>query len=1104
MITKNIATNFHNDSLIKATGKYVMGKWVLTRLAKREIDYQFLVHYHPYVDALIEKLNTDGLEAMLDVNWQAGLIKNLGDTSNATDPAIYTPGDTVIAPFPEEDIDVSDNGAYSIYNWELFFHAPLIIAIHLSQNQRFAEAQRWFHFIFDPTSTDSTPDPAQKFWKFLRFREETKAEFIQDMLNELSNPVETDLKKQIETSIQAWRDNPFQPFVIARGRYLAFQLNVIMKYLDNLLAWGDNLYRQDTIETLNEATQIYVLAANILGPKPQQIPMRGATTPKTYAQLKASGIDKFGNALVDMENDFPFNVTPTTTTTSNEDAVSSVFGIGRSLYFCVPQNSTLLGYWDQVADRLFKLRHCMNFDGVVQQLPLFDPPIDPGMLVKAVASGLDIASIVNNINQPVSNIRGGLLLQKALELCSEVRAMGNSLLAALEKGDAEHVGLLRQQYEVKVLNLAQDVKFLQWKEAEAATEALIKSRNTVFERYRHYKMILGTATSDLDPLKSVTLARQELTADNYDAVYDAWVSQYGQDITDEAYRVETSVGGLMEFAGNAVTSVFGGQLGQTLPLNKNENAELNIFLPTSDTFNELSMILQLATPILGLIPQFNAHGTPLGVGAAVGFGGVQLAKASKEGAKISKDVANAFESSANRASKLAGYYRRAEDYVLQANLAGSDLMQFGRQIISSLIREQITKKEYDNHVRQIDAAQGIQDFLSSKFTQEELYTWMQGELSKSYFDCYKFAFDTAKRAEQTLKYELMRSEFDSTDFIQFGYWDSSRKGLLAGEALYLDLKRLELAYHDQNLREYEITRHVSLVRLDAMALLQLKATGSCQFSIPEWLYDLDMPGQYMRRIKTVSVSIPCIAGPYAGVHAKLSLLRSSIRVSSILGDDYARSTTSDDDRFRDFNGAIQSMVTSTAQNDSGLFELNLHDERYLPFEGAGAISSWRLDLSRDIPQFDFETIADVIVHVKFTAREAGALKTAAVAAVKETLQTAGTLLQLTTLNYDFSQAWYKFTSAASDADRKLDLAVGKDRFPYWVNPMGMDDNLVATFCCIDWQKNKLTLATATITLAGDATAGWTASVDNSSPVFPFLKKNLAGKVYMALSFAMKS
>ena len=56
--------------------------------------------------------------------------------------------------------------------------------------------------------------------------------------------------------------------------------------------------------------------------------------------------------------------------------------VGPTLYFCIPRNDKLLGYWDTVADRLFKIRHCMNIEGVVRQLPLFEPPIDPALLVQ--------------------------------------------------------------------------------------------------------------------------------------------------------------------------------------------------------------------------------------------------------------------------------------------------------------------------------------------------------------------------------------------------------------------------------------------------------------------------------------------------------------------------------------------------------------------------------------------------------------------------------------------------------------------------------------------------------------------------------------------------
>ncbi len=58
----------------------------------------------------------------------------------------YKPAAAVRRPYPVKDLDFSVSGAYSIYNWELFFHAPLLIAIHLSQNQQFQDAQNWFHY----------------------------------------------------------------------------------------------------------------------------------------------------------------------------------------------------------------------------------------------------------------------------------------------------------------------------------------------------------------------------------------------------------------------------------------------------------------------------------------------------------------------------------------------------------------------------------------------------------------------------------------------------------------------------------------------------------------------------------------------------------------------------------------------------------------------------------------------------------------------------------------------------------------------------------------------------------------------------------------------
>jgi hypothetical protein len=509
--------DYHNKVLSQqiATEKL---RWVVSFVDQRTVDYRFAAHYHPYCDALIEKLNSDGLPALLDPVYQSGLAKPLA-------PALYQPGPTVLGDFPREEIDVSDDGPYSIYNWELFFHAPLLVAVHLSTNQRFEDAQRWFHRIFDPTSTDKTIDPPQRFWRFLRFRQETTPSSSPTFCRNWPRPGLGDQAAHGEEHPGLAR----QAVPAARHSPRAVP-GVPAQRADEVPRQPHRLGRQPVPagHRRNDQRGDTDLRSRRQPARAQTAEgaPRRKSVPRSYAQLKAAGIDKFGNALVELENEFPFNSSASGGGDASSSGAEAAFGIGRSLYFCIPQNDKLLAYWDKVADRLFKIRHCQNIEGVFRQLPLFDPPIDPGALVRAAAAGLDIASIVNNINQPLSTIRGPMLLQKALDLCSEVKALGSSLLSALEKGDAEHIALLRQQHELSTLNLARDVKFLQWKEAEAATQSVLRSRATVWERFRHYKRILGASDADIDAVKTVDLQRSTLTEENFDSVFGDLVDRY--------------------------------------------------------------------------------------------------------------------------------------------------------------------------------------------------------------------------------------------------------------------------------------------------------------------------------------------------------------------------------------------------------------------------------------------------------------------------------------------------------------------------------------------------------------------------------------------------
>ena len=68
---------------------------------------------------------------------------------------------------------------------------------------------------------------------------------------------------------------------------------------------------------------------------------------------------------------------------------------------------------------------------------------------------------------------------------------------------------------------------------------------------------------------------------------------------------------------------------------------------------------------------------------------------------------------------------------------------------------------------------------------------MVGQLSATYFQSYQLAYRLCLQVQACYQFEL---GLPQSSFIQFGYWDSLHKGLLAGEALNHDLRRMESSY----------------------------------------------------------------------------------------------------------------------------------------------------------------------------------------------------------------------------------------------------------------------------------------------------------------------
>lgn len=508
-------------------------------------------------------------------------------------------------------------------------------------------------------------------------------------------------------------------------------------------------------------------------------------------------------------------------------------------------------------------------------------------------------------------------VQKALELAGEVRGLGAALLTAYEKGDAEYLASLRATHEGQLLHLTLEIRQNQWREADWQLQALKKTKEGAQTRKRYYERLIK------DGLNEGEIGYQSMTETSMTSRAQGNISE----------GISQSMGTIPDFWFGV--SGMGPHLVNDLPIG-----------------TKLAAVFAAAARIMNTIGEItNTNG--------------------------SLDLTE------------GGWDRREDEWKHQSEVIGIEIEQIERQILAAERRRDIALRELNNHQRQIEHSIEVQNFLRDKFTNHELYLFLQQETSAMHYQAYELALYTARQAQNAFNYER---GYTARTFIPTIEWDNLHEGLMAGERLQLAVRQMEKAYLDANCREYELSKHISLRLNFPLAFLQLQVTGCCEIEIPEWMFDHDYPGHYMRRIKDVRVTIPCVVGPYTGIHSRLTLLSSITRVDPRLIDPAhsccdnskccccnAYGSTDgytygpEDPRIVKNYAATEAIATSTGQNDAGLFELNFRDERYLPFEFAGAISRWRIELPQDNNQFNVETMSDVILHMDYTAREGGTL-----------------------------------------------------------------------------------------------------------------------------------
>ena len=910
----NSIPNYHvemvsNPQTCEFRRRFLQGgpKWLYSRETEAlpvSDSYYYSYSYYNYYFSVYLGYYTAG-------DWQAW------DLSQTLFEHGYLSGNVVAEPYPSSTVDFCWGSATSIYNWELFFFVPMLLADRMLAEQNYEAALNWIQLVFDPR-IDLTPyertkrfvrelSKGARYWKFLPFFANPDAD--RSILSELSFPTPHDAlpdRKAIQLLIDRWKNDPFNPQMIARYRPVAYQKYVVMKYLDALIGWGDQLFSQDTTESVNLAVQMYILAAEILGPKSAEVPDPKNATAFTMQELMAKGTGVMNNAFVTYEDtmltgksrekETPQRLLPGCT-------MQLAHTTGMMFYFNVPRNETLAGYWDTVADRLYKIRNSLNIEGVKRTLALFAPPIDPALLVKAKANGVSISEALADASSALPYYRFKVMVAKAIEIVRDVMQMGRDLLDILEKYDAESLAVLRASHERTMLALQKTVTDMDVAELEKELESVeTEQENAAAERAEqeeYYK-----------PLK---LEEQ----------YDRFM--------EKVRKVQETV----------------------------EN-------------------VRKAASAASKVPD-------LDIGAiANGLGGPSFSTLSAGGMKMAENLANEAESYASRfvqrqvsAAKMklqAEAERRLQDWTMAKTEKANRAKTLEKKKAVAEIRIDYARKQVEKAEREIELKDEMYDHLSEKYTNKELYGWLKKEAGSVYKSLFQLAVKVARKAEKCYHFEIGDIDIDAKSFKTFikgsgSYWDCLRGGLLAGEKLLADLHVMEVAYLENDRNELEITRPVSLKELENKwqtdddgeiqeLLTSLRKNGMCSFTIPEKLFTDDFPDQYFRRIRDVRIEIvsPDYTGHY--LNAQLSLIENKLDLK-------------DSNKIINRIGT-QTMVTSTAHKEAGKFDFRFRTDKYLPFEGAGAISKWSLTINgfenEESSAAYLNKVEDVIIHIHYTAR----------------------------------------------------------------------------------------------------------------------------------------
>lgn len=782
------------------------------------------------------------------------------------------------------------NGANGRYFWELFFHLPHLVASRLHQSFDYAGAEQWLHYLFNPQARVAPLHPAPALVDWLPYWTSRPLAFADDPSRDTAAP----------------RD----PDTIAYGAPSHYRKAIFMLYVDNLIAWGDSLYRQVTRDTLNEAQLHYVRALSLLGPL-----SKGRSISQWAPQTLAEAARHEDDALAAFE---------LSTAASLEHVTCASLGAESWLrlidapWFRLPVNTRLLDVWDQLDARLYNLRNNLALDGRPMKLALYEAPANPRDLLRAQLAGSSVA--VRRLGALAITVpyRFSAMLLRARSAVDTLVAFGSQLQAYMENRDRAEQQRLQQAH---VLELTQFVETLDTQAIEQAelNLAALKSR---------CEQLHGTV-----------------------ATYDKWLDQ---DVSDAELAAEQMLAGA--------------------------SSSRMLAAGLRSTGSALSALPNTIT--LMCVP------APIPVPGGWTWGGPPWAAAA-----LLEGSAVYFSDSAEARLRADAHERRRNEWAFLKDEAQKQVEALALQdeLQQMLLRSAQLKR--DRSRKSSEAAQVLYAFIQNRATNAALYQWLGGQMATLYFQAYDAVFSLCLATEACWQYEIGDGD---TRFIPVNAWQDNRHGLTAGESLGLGLMQMESAFLVRNERSLDLAKTVSLRRLLAdyqtdeseagwpSVIAQLRTSGTLDFALKPSLFDRDYPGHYLRQLEQVTLSLPGVLGPFENARAVLGQLTNSYLLKADLGGckhmyQQANELPGEHDdvnpRFVIANPRSgQQIAISGDTEDSGLHTPLAGDERYLPFEGTGAVSSWTLTFARHecvTQQRMFDDLQDIIIHLRYRAMDGG-------------------------------------------------------------------------------------------------------------------------------------